>query len=455
MVRIEPATVLVVDRESAESRSLVASLRERGYRVLYAHDGEAAFNVLDSGPVDCLVTELRIHRIDGMAVLVRARKLFPEICAVVVTEGGDVAMATEAMRQGAADFQVKPLNLDKLVQVLERGLSHQALAQRAAELESRLDERFGFERITGHSAAITRVLEQVRQIAPTRATVLLVGETGTGKELIAQAIHQNSPRAKERYVRVNLAALSEGVLESELFGHEQDAFAGAGAPHMGRFEIADGGTLFLDEIGEISSAVQVKLLRVLQEHEFERLGGRTTQRADVRLLAATNRRLETLVAQGWFREDLYYRLRVVTIQVPPLRERREDIPLLVDNFIREMNREHGRRVTGVTRGALQQLLAYDWPGNVRELKNAIEGMVVFVDARRPIDVSDLPQDLRNSRPAGEKTLTLPVGLTLTEVEKRFIEETLKVVGYDKQRAAEILGIGLRTLYRKLKEYEIG
>jgi transcriptional regulator with PAS, ATPase and Fis domain len=256
-------------------------------------------------------------------------------------------------------------------------------------------------------------------------------------------------------VRVHLAALAEGALESELFGHEKGAFPGATEARVGRIELADAGTLFLDEIGEIAPPVQAKLLRVLQEQELERVGGRTTLRVDVRVVAATNQSLEERVAQGRFREDLYDQLRVVTVRVPPLRERAEDIPLLVEHFLREFNREHGRRVTRITRGALQQLLPYEWPGNVRELKNTIEGMVVFADGRRPVDVSDLPQGLQNARREDAASVTLPVGLSMAEVEKRFIEETLRAVRYDKPRAAEMLGIGLRTLYRKLKEYEIG
>jgi len=454
-VRIETPIVLYVDRDEEDSRALAARLRTQGYDVVFVHDGEAAFHALDETRVDVLVTELRIQRIDGMAVLARARKLHPEVCAVVITAGGDVAAATEAMRRGAADFQAKPLNVDKLLAVVEQGLSRQALVQRTVELESRLDERFGFERLTGHSAAIGRLIDQVRQIAPTRASVLIVGEPGTGKELLAQAIHQNSPRAKERYARVHLAALAEGALESELFGHEPGAFPGAAEARVGRLELADGGTLFLDEIGDLPPAVQVKLLRVLQEQEFERVGGRATHRVDVRVLAATNRNLEELVARGRFREDLHERLRMVALRVPPLRERGEDLPLLVEHFLREFNREHGRRVTGITRGAMQQLSTYEWPGNVRELKNTIEGMVVFADGRRPLDVSDLPQALQNARRADAASVTLPVGLSMAEVEKRFIEETLRSVRYDKPRSAEMLGIGLRTLYRKLKEYEIG
>jgi DNA-binding NtrC family response regulator len=454
-VRIETPIVLYVDKDEPDSRALAARLRAQNYQLVFVHDGEAAFHALDETRVDCLVTELKIHRIDGMAVLARAKKLHPEVCAVVITAGGDVAAATEAMRRGATDFQAKPLNVDKLLAVLEQGLSRQALVQRTAELESRLDERFGFERFTGHSNAVSRMIDQVRQIAPTRATVLIVGEAGTGKELLAQAIHQHSPRAKERYVRVHLAALAEGVLEGELFGHERGAAPGASEARAGRLELADGGTLFLDEIGELAPAVQVQLLRVLQEQEFERVGGHSTHKVDVRVVAATNKSLEELVARGRLREDLYDRLRVVTVRVPPLRERSEDIPLLAELFLREFNREHGRRVTGITRGALQQLLTYEWPGNVRELKNTMEGMVVFADGRRPLDVSDLPQDLQNARRADVTSVTLPVGLSMAEVEKRFIEETLRSVRYDKPRAAEMLGIGLRTLYRKLKEYEIG
>jgi DNA-binding NtrC family response regulator len=442
-VKLDAPVVLVVDRLGDDSRALVERLRAKGYRVEFVHDGETAFNALDSGHVDCLITELRIQRIDGLAVLARARKLNPELCAVVVTEGGDVEAAVEAMRQGAYDFQVKPLHVEKLLSVLERGLSHQALAQRAAELESRLSARYGFEGITGNSAAVTELIDRLRQIAPTRATVLLVGETGTGKALLAQAIHQNSTRAQERFVRVNLAALGEDVIEDELFGG------------TGRFARADGGTLFLDEIGDMPLGTQARLLRVLTENEIERAGGGGAQRVDARIVAATHRILEERVERGLFRVDLYYRLRVVCLRVPPLRERREDIPLFVDEFLRTFNKEHGRRVTGITRGALQQLQAHDWPGNVRELRNAIEGMVVFAEGRRPLDASDLPSDLKAASRGQSGVVAMPLGWSMAEVEKRFLEETLRGVGYDKPRAAETLGIGLRTLYRKLKEYELG
>jgi DNA-binding NtrC family response regulator len=366
------------------------------------------------------------------------------------------------MRQGAADFQVKPLNLEKLLAVIRHGLEHQALAARVAEMEAQLDARFGYEALTGRSRSLQRVLEQVRHIAPTRATVLIEGETGTGKGLLAQAIHQNSPRKGERFVWVSCGALVPEAIEGELFGLEPGAFAGSGpqkpaaataAGSPGRFEQADGGTLFLDEVGELPPSAQVRLLRVLQDRSFERAGGTGTLRADVRLIAATSRDLTPDVQAGRFRADLYERLSVVRVQTPPLRERREDIPLLVEAFLREFNREHGRRVTGITRGALERLMRHPWPGNVRELKNTLEGMVVFAQGRRALDLSDLPDPLREAESAGER-LELAVGMTVEEAERRLIAATLSHAGFDKPRAAAMLGIGLRTLYRKIKQYAL-
>ena len=459
MLKDKP-TVLVVDREGEGTGALVAFLRENDLEVLWARDGEGGYNALDSARVDCLVTELRVQRIDGLALLRRARELKPDVCAVLITEAADVGVAVEAMRQGAADFQVKPLNHDKLLAVLRQGLAHQALAARVAEMAAQLDERFGFERLTGRSRAIVRVMEQVRHIASTRATVLIEGETGAGKGLVAQALHQNSPRKGERFVWVNCGALAEGVIESELFGRgtrakrgSGGAFTGASGMRRGRFEMADGGTLFLDEIGDAPPAVQVKLLRVLQDRSFERVGGSETIKVDVRLLAATNRDLAAEVRAGRFREDLFYRLSVVRIQMPPLRERPEDIPLLVEGFIREFGREHGRRVTGITRGVLDRLVRYPWPGNVRELRNTVEGMVVFAEGRRALDLSDLPDALREVESAGEK-LEPRVGMTVDEAERQLIAATLRHCGNDKTRAAAVLGIGLRTLYRKIKQYAI-
>jgi len=458
----ESPVVLVVDRESEATSALITFLRARGLEGVWARDGESAFTALDQTPVDCLVTELRAQRIDGMTLLRRAREKNHEVCAIVITECPGIEMAVEAMRQGAADFQVKPLNLEKLLAVLRHGLEHQALAARVAEMEAQLDERFGYEALTGRSRSLQRVLEQVRHIAPTRATVLIEGETGTGKGLLAQAIHQNSPRKGERFVWVSCAAVAPEAIEGELFGLEPGALVGArpqdpasavvaGAP--GRFEQADGGTLFLDEVGQLPPPVQVRLLRVLQDRSFERAGGTGTLRADVRIIAATSRDLTPEVTAGRFRADLYERLSVVRVQTPPLRERREDIPLLVEAFLREFNREHGRRVTGITRGVLERLMRCPWPGNVRELKNTLEGMVVFAQGRRALDLSDLPDPLREAESAGEK-LELTVGMTVEEAERRLIAATLTHTGFDKPRAAAMLGIGLRTLYRKIKQYSL-
>jgi two-component system, NtrC family, response regulator AtoC len=452
-VQKQTPVVLVVDRESESTRALLAFLRGRGLEVIWSRDGESALNVLDDTRVDCLVTELRVPRIDGMEILRRARTRNPELCAVVVTEGAEIDRAVEAMRQGAYDFQAKPLHLEKLAAVLERGLGDQALVERVHEMEGRLDERYGFERLNGGSRAIQRIIEQVRQIANTRATVLIEGETGTGKSVVAHAIHQNSPRRGERFVSVSCGALAEGMIESELFGHERGAFTDASAMRRGRFELADGGTLFLDEIGETPPSVQVKLLRALQDRAFERVGGSETLHADVRLVAATNRDLAAEVRAGRFREDLFYRLSVVRIRMPPLRERPEDIPLLVETFLHELNREHGRKVTGVTRGVLDRLLRYPWPGNVRELKNAIEGMVVFAEGRRALDVSDLPALIQEVESPSEQ-LQIAVGMTVEELEKRLIAATLRATRFDKPRAAATLGIGLRTLYRKVQRYGI-
>jgi DNA-binding NtrC family response regulator len=442
--------VLVVDRESDDTRALIAFLSARGLEVAWAHDGEGAYNVLDARRVDCLVTELRVPRIDGMALIERARERHPEVCAVVIAAAPAIEMAVEAMRRGAYDFQVKPLHLEKLVTVLERGLSHQALVARVTEIEGQLDEWLGFERLSGRSRAIQRMMEQVRATAPTRAPVLIEGETGTGKGLVAQAIHQNSPRKGERFVWVNCGALAEGVIESELFGQER---SDGSCERQGRFELADGGTLFLDEIGETPASVQVKLLRVLQDRAFERVGGTEALKVDVRLVAATNRDLAAEVKAGRFRDDLFYRLSVVRVQMPPLRERREDIPMLVESFIQDFNRQHGRKVTGITRGALDRLIAYSWPGNVRELKVAIEGMVVFAEGRRALDLSDLAPAIRDMA-TGAPTLVVAVGMTVEEAERLLIVATLQHTGQDKPRAAAMLGIGLRTLYRKIEQYAI-
>jgi len=454
---------LIVDKDSAETQQLESFLTEKGFEVHWAKDGEQAFNLLDrpapetagvadgAGP-EIVITELKAHRVDGMRLLEVAKSRNPEVCVILIADAGSLELATAAMRQGAYDFQLRPLNLPKLLAVVERALSHQQLVSRVSDLAERLDERLKVPNLTGNSRVMQELCSKIGQIAPTKATVLIYGETGTGKELIAQAIHQLSPRRGERFVKLHCAELSANIIESELFGHEKGSFTGADQQRKGRFELADQGTLFIDEISEIAPNVQTKLLRVLQDRQFERVGGNETVKVDVRVIAATNRRLDLLTARGEFREDLYHRLRVIQLEVPALRERKEDIPLLVETFVRELNKEHGRKVTGITRGVADRLMQYDWPGNVRELKNTIEEMVVYAQGKRALEVSDLPIQLRVQRASPGEDLNVTVGMSMPEIERRAIEETLRATGYDKQKTAKILGIGLRTLYRKQKEY---
>ncbi len=449
---------LVVAKDSDDITELVAALDSWGFKSVLAKDGEAAYNVLDGpGVIHALITELNVQRIDGMRLLSVAKQRNPEICVIMIASDADIELATEAMRQGAYDFQTKPLNLKKMKAVLDRGLSLQRLALEVTDLHRRLDQRYGFHNLIGNSRGMLAVYNLIRQIAPTRATALIMGETGTGKGVAAQTIHQNSSRRDAPFVTLNCASLAEGVIESELFGHERGAFTGAVQTHKGRFEIADGGSLFLDEVSETSLATQAKLLRVIEDREFERVGGTRPIKVDVRLIAATNRDLEQHVKESKFREDLFFRLKVVTIKLPPLRERKQDIPRLVEAFIREFNIEHEKYITGISRGAMDLLMQYYWPGNVRELKNTIEGMVVLSASGRMLDVSDLPEHILrqvdSALPAGD--MPLRVGMTMEEIEKIAIEHTLRSVGYDKQKAAEMLGIGLRTLYRKQKRYRLG
>ncbi|HKO21322.1 MAG TPA: sigma-54 dependent transcriptional regulator [Candidatus Eisenbacteria bacterium] len=460
---LRPPRALIVDKDSSETAELKAFLAANDIDVEWAKDGEQAFNILDGasangsgdsaapGP-EVVITELKAHRVDGMRLLEVAKKRNPEVCVIFIADQGSLELATEAMRQGAYDFQHRPLNRDKMLAVIRRALSHQQLVSKAEDLADRLDRRLSIPSLTGQSRVMEDLKDKIVQIAPTRATVLIYGETGTGKELIAQAIHQLSPRKDERFVKLHCAELSANIIESELFGHEKGAFTGADQQRKGRFEIADHGTLFIDEISEISAPIQTKLLRVLQDRQFERVGGNETVTVDVRVIAATNRRLDLMTARGQFREDLFYRLKVIQLEVPPLRDRREDIPVLVDTFIHEFNKEHGRKVTGVTRGVVDRMMEYEWPGNVRELKNTIEEMVIFAQGRRTLDVSDLPITIRQQQASAATAMPVSVGMSMNEIERAALEATLRSVGYDKQRAAKILGIGLRTLYRKQKEY---
>lgn len=445
--------ILVVAPEEKSTQQLVSYLRQESFEVLWAREGAAAYDILDSEPVDALICYLSENRIDGFRLVQVARQRNPDICAIVSGSADDIEQGTEVMRSGAYDFQVRPLNLGKLRAVLDRGLSYQRLVGEVSDLQRRLQERYRYGGIARRSSAWQRIYAQIEQVAPSRATVLLTGETGTGKGEVAKAIHQNSTRRERAFVETNCGALPEGIVESELFGHERGAFTGASTSHKGRFELADLGTLFLDEVGDLSPATQVKLLRVIQSGEFERVGGIETLRTDVRMIAATNRDLEQMVEDGSYRADLFYRLNVVTIRIPPLRECREDIPILVNEFLQEFSAENERDVHTLTPAAMDLMMAYEWPGNVRELKNCIEGMVVMSPPGRAFDVADVPAHIRGHVPTtSDDDGSMHVGLTMKQIEKRAIAETLKAVDFDRRKAAAMLEIGLSTLYRKEHEY---
>ncbi|MBT7863168.1 MAG: sigma-54-dependent Fis family transcriptional regulator [Gemmatimonadetes bacterium] len=444
-----PRVLLVLPQEEGVAQ-LESYLREQGYEVLRAHEGAAGYDVLDREPVDVLICYLHTARIDGLRLIQLARQRNAEICAIVLASSDEIELGTEAMRHGAYDFQVRPVNLTKIGAVLERGLSYQRLVGEVTDLQRRLDDRYRMGRIRRRSSAWHRIYAQAEQVATSRATVLLMGETGTGKGEMAKAIHQLSPRRDQPFVETNCGALPDSIVESELFGHERGAFTGASTSRKGRFELADTGTLFLDEIGDLSGATQVKLLRVIQNGEFERVGGTQTLRVDSRLITATNRNLEQMVEDGHYRQDLFYRLNVVTIKIPPLRECRDDIPLLVNEFLREFCVENEKELRGISAEAMDLLMDYDWPGNVRELKNCLEGMVVMAKAGVELQEADIPAPIRQApRPT---RAGLQAGMTMKEIEREAIVSTLQAVNYDRRRAAKMLDIGLSTLYRKEKEY---
>ncbi|MBM4040053.1 MAG: sigma-54-dependent Fis family transcriptional regulator [Planctomycetes bacterium] len=436
-----PATVLVVDDSPSVRDSLQRTLARCGYAVVASANGMEAMDALRRTEVQVVVADLRMPLMDGLKLLSAARAVRPAAQFVLLSAFGTVEKAVEAMKLGACDFLVKPFRREVVCAAVEKALRrwHRQVAE---PVEA--DPQCG---LVGRSPALLDVLRVVRRVAPSSATVLIEGESGTGKELVADALHSWSRRADGPLVKVSCAALPETLLEAELFGHERGAFTGALFQKKGRFELAHGGTLFLDEVAQLSPAVQVKLLRVLQAGEFERLGGTQTLKADVRLVAATNTNLEGMLATGRFREDLYYRLNVVRLQLPPLRERREDIPLLADHFVALYRRRNGRQIEGISGAALELLLNYPWPGNVRELEHAIERAVVLAEG--PIlQPGDLPCHVATieHRP---REVRVPLGTTLREVEDQVIRRTLAQTGGDKTAAAALLGIGRRTIYRHL------
>ncbi|MDX2011369.1 MAG: sigma-54 dependent transcriptional regulator [Myxococcaceae bacterium] len=443
--------ILVVDDEQNARDGLTTILREEGYEVAEAGDGEAGYEKLTSFNPDAVLCDIKMPKMDGLALLKKVRGDGFDTLFIMITAFGSIETAVEAMRLGAQDYITKPVDVSAVLVKLEKALETRQLRRDNAMLRERLHEKHRFNNIVGESGELQAVFDVVKRAAPTKATVLVLGESGTGKELIAQAIHEESPRRDKPFVKVNCAALSETLLESELFGHEKGSFTGAAGKREGRFELADGGTLFLDEIGDVTPALQVKLLRVLQQKEFERVGGTQTLKVDVRVVAATNKDLAAEVKAGKFREDLYYRLNVVSVTLPPLRKRKSDIPALVSHFIDKYNEAHGKLVKGLAPGTLNALLSYDWPGNVRELSNVVERAVVLA-RENELTSDDLPATMRGPRPKDRSPDTLIPGATLYEIEREAILRTLEMVDGSTSRAADILGISVRKIQYRLKEY---
>ncbi len=445
-------TILILDDDKNTLEGLKAALSGNTYTVLTTDSAIEALQMLDDENVDLILSDLKMPEMSGLELTKKIKTKHPETIVILLTAYGTIETAVEAMQLGAFDFLTKPVNLDAVEFAIKRALASKQIQDENKSLREALDKRFGFENIIGVSNQMKQVFETVRQVAPSKATVLIEGESGTGKELIARAIHQHSPRKNKSFIAVHCAALAEGILESELFGHEKGAFTGAMSRKPGRFELADGGTLFLDEISEITPQLQVKLLRVLQEKTFERLGGTQSIQTDVRLIAATNKNLEQMVREGTFREDLYYRLKVISIKLAPLRERREDIPVLVRTFLKEFSQENNRPNITLTPKVLEILNRYSWPGNVRELRNCIESMVVLAQ-ENTLTPKEIPSQIREAI-SGSPSLELEKGITLEEAEKKLILNALKETENNKTLAANKLGISRRTLHRKLNEYKI-
>jgi two-component system response regulator HydG len=444
--------VLIVDDDESHAEALADGLEMDGYRCRTVHSGSEAIRQLSEESFDAVLTDLVMPDLSGIEVLQEARRLQPDAVVLLVTGHESVKTAVDALRHGAADYLTKPVDITEMRARVAKAVESGRLRRDHIELQRQIDKRFGFEGILGSSPQMQRLFEILGQVSATSATVLITGESGTGKELVARAIHQNSPRSTEHFVAVNCAALSEGLIESELFGHVRGAFTGAVSAKEGRIVYADRGTLFLDEVGDMPLATQAKLLRVLETREVQPVGGNQLHKVDIRLIAATNRNLVEMVSEGTFREDLLYRLRVVTVEMPPLRERKGDIPLLVDHFLSEFSAQHARAVRGLAPEARTALLRYDWPGNVRELRNTLESMVLL--ARSPVlGLDDVPENVRVGGGGASRTAGSDLaGRSLAEVERDLIRENLKAFGGNREKTAKVLGIGERTLYRKIKEY---
>ncbi len=447
--------ILIVDDEKYIREGLVAALEMDGYTGMQAEDGEQAWKIINKESVDMVITDLRMPNMGGADLLKKIYSTYPTIPVVVLTGHGTIEDAVTAMQNGAVDFLTKPVNLDHLSVLIKRTLSTRDMAQKNTELRKELEDlkrKSSYSSIIGKSQKVQRLIETIQQIAPSRASVLVTGESGVGKELVADAIVNYSDRREKPFVKVHCAALNANLLESELFGHVKGAFTGAIADKKGRFELADGGTIFLDEIGEIDASTQIKLLRVLQEREFEKVGGEKTIKTDVRVIAATNKDLEEEIKAGRFREDLYYRLNVVNLQVPPLRERKEDLYLLATSFLNEFCKENRKKIEGFSHDVMSAMSAYDWPGNIRELRNCVESAVVMCRTNQ-IELSDLPPAV--SRATRSDTIEIELGTTMDEAEKRIILSTVAFCNGNKTKAADVLGLGRKTIIRKMQEYGQG
>jgi two-component system response regulator HydG len=461
--QIDPSSiainVLIVDDDEPHAQAVAESLESINCECTIANSGKRGADLIESQNFDVIITDLKMDDIDGLAILRKAKDELPEAEVIVLTAHSSIPSVVTAMQGGAYTYLTKPLDIQELRSAVDKASSRIRLIRRNVALSRGLDERFGFEGVIGNSPAMHRVIEQLKNLAATDTTVLILGESGTGKELVARALHQNSPRKSKPFVPLNISALPESILESELWGHEAGAFTGAASRRIGKFEYANGGTLFLDEVGEMPMDTQIKLLRVLEDRRITRLGSNEEKAINVRLVAATNADLKEMMETGQFRSDLYYRLSVVTIYLPPLRDRREDIPLLMDHFLKEFCKRNGREVEGLTRAARQVLMSFDWPGNIRQLRNVIEGMLAL-DTDGKLDIDDLPMELaalagRSPDGLGGASGTdMLIGRPLNEVEKYYIARALELTGGRREETANMLGMGERTLYRKIKEFDL-
>jgi len=448
----EKGRILVADDEESHRIMLRAVLQEEGYEVAGAADGPEAIRAVEQEPFDLILLDIRMPGMDGIEALMEIRRISPYVPVLMMTAYASVKTAVDALKAGAFEYLIKPLDIEELKILIEKALEHYHLREENLALRERLGNRFDFSRMIGKSRKMIELFDLLAQVAPTDATVLILGESGTGKELVANALHHNSPRASQPFIKVACAALPETLLESELFGHERGAFTGAIARREGRFWSAHRGSIFLDEVGEMSPTTQTKLLRVLQEKEFEPLGSTRTIKVDVRVIAATHKDLEKEVREGRFREDLFYRLNVVPISIPPLRERKEDLPSLAVYFLALYGEKNKKELKEISPKALDLLIRYDWPGNIRELENCIERAVIVARGEM-ITPADLPPQIQAlSRGKEDQGILFPSGISLQDAEKALILKTLEDTGGNRSRAAEILGINRRTLQIKLKEY---